>query len=60
MKRIAIIGTLALLTGGAMAETVNFDNEKPGSLPVGWSAGVTGRGTPKWAVNDHTKPNCPR
>jgi hypothetical protein len=33
-----------------MAEIVNFDNDKPGALPAGWKAGVTGRGTPKWAI----------
>jgi hypothetical protein len=38
------------LTGAAMAETVNFDNDKPGTLPAGWKAGVTGRGTPKWTI----------
>ncbi len=44
-----------------MAETMNFDNDKPGSLPAQWSAGVTGRGTPKWAVEQDagapSKPN---
>ncbi len=44
-----------------MAETINFDNDKTGSVPAGWSAGVTGRGTPKWAVEQEpsapTRPN---
>jgi hypothetical protein len=44
-----------------MAQTINFDNERTGSLPASWSAGVTGRGTPKWAVEADTsapsKPN---
>lgn len=61
MKPIAAIGTLALPTGGAMAKTVNFDNDKAGSLPAGWSAGVTGRGAPRWAVEEDpsapSKPN---
>jgi 3-keto-disaccharide hydrolase len=38
----------------AMAKTVTFDNDKPGSLPAGWVAGVTGRGTPKWSVEVDT------
>ena len=43
-----------------MAETVNFDNDKPGGLPAGWSAGVTGRGTPKWVVEpDASAPSKP-
>jgi len=51
---------LALLMGGAMAETINFDNDKPGSMPSGWRAGVTGRGTPKWSVEaDATAPSKP-
>lgn len=28
----------------AMAQTVNFDTDAVGTLPTGWSAGVTGRG----------------
>lgn len=55
MKRIAVVMTATtLLTGAAMAETINFDNDKPGDLPAGWTAGVTGRGTPKWAVEADT------
>jgi hypothetical protein len=51
---------LNLLTGAAMAQTINFDNEKTGSLPSGWSAGVTGRGAPKWAVEaDASAPSKP-
>lgn len=43
-----------------MAETINFDNDKPGSLPAGWNAGVTGRGAPKWAVEqDPSAPSKP-
>jgi hypothetical protein len=32
------------------AETVDFDGERAGALPAGWIAGVTGNGTPNWAV----------
>ena len=43
-----------------MAQIINFDNDKPGSLPEAWSAGVTGRGMPKWAVEeDSTAPSRP-
>jgi hypothetical protein len=46
------------LGGSAMAETVNFDNDAPGGLPAGWVAGVTGKGSPKWAVEmDATAPS---
>ena len=50
MKVIGVLVTSILLTGAAMAERINFDNDKPGSVPSGWKAGVTGRGTPKWAI----------
>lgn len=37
-----------------MAETVRFDKDTAGSLPAGWVAGVTGKGSPKWAVETGT------
>ena len=43
-----------------MAETINFDKEKAGGLPAAWSAGVTGRGSPKWTVEqDASAPSPP-
>jgi len=42
------------------AETFSFDNDAPGALPKGWRAGVTGRGSPKWAVEpDASAPSKP-
>src|SRR5437868_462083 len=50
----------SLLTSAALGETVNFDRDKTGELPSGWVAGVTGKGTPKWAViEDATAPSKP-
>jgi hypothetical protein len=44
----------------AMADTVNFDKDKPGALPAGWTAGVTGRGSPQWSVAaDPKAPSAP-
>ncbi len=41
-------------------QVTGFDKEPPGALPAGWSAGVTGRGTPKWTVeSDATAPSPP-
>lgn len=41
-----------------MAENANFDKDAVGSLPAGWVAGVTGKGTPKWAIEaDSTAPS---
>src|SRR5205823_6856804 len=47
-----IIGScmLGVTEGTAMAETVNFDQDKTGAPPAGWKCGVTGRGSPKWTV----------
>ena len=43
-----------------MAETINFDEDPVGSTPSGWTAGVTGRGTSKWAIEaDPTAPSPP-
>ena len=60
MKLIAALITIYLLKGTAMAETINFDSDKAGSVPAGWRTGVTGRGSPKWAVEaDATAPSKP-
>jgi len=34
----------------AAAETLGFDADPTGSLPAGWTGGVTGRGSPHWTV----------
>jgi len=40
--------------------SVSFDQDVPGALPAGWRAGVTGRGSPIWAVEaDATAPSKP-
>jgi hypothetical protein len=55
----AILG--ALIAMNAHADVSNFDADKPGLLPAGWTAGVTGRGTPRWTVESDptatSKPN---
>ena len=44
----------------AIGQTADFDKDKTGVLPAGWIAGVTGGGTPKWAVEaDSTAPSQP-
>jgi hypothetical protein len=45
----------------AAAETVNFDNAKPGALPPGWTSAMTHNGgTPRWEVKaDDTAPSKP-
>jgi hypothetical protein len=53
--------TLAVLAAAAFAahaENETFDATRPGALPEGWEAGVTGKGAPRWAVGeDPTAPS---
>jgi hypothetical protein len=42
----------------ASADTLNFDDVKPGPLPPDWTATKTGKGTPKWTIEkDDTAPS---
>jgi hypothetical protein len=60
MKTAAYIMVISMTTTIALAETENFDDVKPGTLPAGWVAGVTGSGEPRWAVEaDPTSPSRP-
>jgi len=65
MKRAAVsmlAAFLLMLVGRevAMGETIRFDQDKIGELPAGWKAGVTGRGAPRWSVeNDDSAPSPP-
>jgi hypothetical protein len=44
----------------AIGETANFDTASVGSLPAGWTAGVTGKGSSRWSVEaDATAPTPP-
>jgi hypothetical protein len=42
----------ALVCVCARAETENFDAARQGALPEGWVAGVTGKGSQRWAVSE--------
>jgi hypothetical protein len=45
------IGAAAMtLASTAGAQTTGFDSEAVGVVPQGWTCGVTGKGSPKWAV----------
>jgi hypothetical protein len=62
-KRTTTAG-LSLLACGvatvAFAETINFDADRVGGLPAGWTAGVTGRGAHRWEVAaDVSAPSAP-
>jgi hypothetical protein len=44
----------------ATTQIVDFDSTRPGTLPDGWLAGVTGKGSPHWAVvPDASAPSKP-
>ena len=60
MKQTILILVTSLFAGTAMAETNGFDQDTIGSIPAGWTCGVTGRGSPKWTVEtDATAPSKP-
>jgi hypothetical protein len=60
MKGAIVAALTVFAASAAFAETDNFDTERPGSLPAGWSCGVTGRGDPVWAVEaDRSAPSTP-
>ena len=60
MEKIIMGIAIAALAASAQGETVNFDKERPGTLPADWISGVTGRGTPRWVVEaDPGAPSAP-
>ena len=54
MSKPTTTAGLSLLACGiataAIPETIHFDTDAVGSPPAGWIAGVTGRGSPHWSV----------
>jgi hypothetical protein len=51
---------ITMATAVAIAETVNFDDMKPGAAPAGWTATQTGSGSAKWSVEkDDSAPSKP-
>jgi hypothetical protein len=60
MKKSCIAVATVFATTTVNAETINFDTDSPGSLPMAWQEGVTGRGIAKWAVvQDESAPSKP-
>ena len=57
---IAMMTSTSLLANAALAQTVNFDDAKPGAAPPGWTAGKTGTGEARWTIEkDETAPSKP-
>src|SRR6267378_5881178 len=61
MKTLSLtIMAMTMAIGLAAAETVNFDDMKPGAAPPGWTATQTGSGSAKWSVEkDDSAPSKP-
>src|SRR6267142_935170 len=61
MKTTPILSVAAALAiNAAYADTVNFDDLKPGAPPPGWTATQTGKGDAKWEiVADDSAPSKP-
>ena len=57
---LALSLAMMLSASAAFAGAENFDSVKPGTLPEGWTCGVTGKGSPIWKVEaDATAPSQP-
>ena len=50
MKGVTMAALTVFSATATMADTTTFDQDKIGALPAGWTAGVTGRGSPQWSV----------
>jgi hypothetical protein len=61
MKTLQTFVVLASLAASvALADTINFDDLKPGAQPPGWTATRTGSGDAKWTVvADDSAPSKP-
>jgi len=60
MKKTVVAMSGLLAAGSSVGQTFSFDTDTPGTLPAPWEQGVTGRGTPRWAVRqDPSAPSAP-
>lgn len=59
--KMALATALAIAAAlPAFAESDTFDNAKVGAPPADWTCGITGRGSPKWAIEaDSSAPSKP-
>jgi hypothetical protein len=57
---VCVCGASIVAVSAANAATDTFDRARPGALPADWTCGVTGGGTPKWAIEaDASAPSPP-
>jgi hypothetical protein len=58
MKQSFLTLAVFLTSTSALGATVGFDQDPAGGIPPSWTCGVTGRGSPRWAVEgDATAPS---
>jgi hypothetical protein len=50
MNTTVVASLLMMGSLPVVAETITFDQDMAGSVPSGWTAGVTGRGSHRWTV----------
>ena len=50
MKQASLALMASLASAAVLSQPMTFDSDPVGSVPAGWTCGVTGRGNPKWAV----------
>ena len=50
MNTTVVASLLMMGSLPVVAETITFDQDTVGSVPSGWTAGVTGRGSHRWTV----------
>ena len=55
MKDLLIASSAMIATAPPFAHAANFDADAVGSVPDGWTCGVTGSGSPHWAVAADTE-----
>lgn len=61
LMRLPTLLVMANLFGSAIGVTVNFDGDKPGAAPAGWTSTKTGSGEAKWTVElDDSAPGRPK
>ena len=60
MRRIEISLLACGVATAAVAETIGFDADPTGTMPAGWTGGVTGRGSPRWTVEADADAPSPR
>ena len=50
----AAAAIVCMMEASAMAEQIKFTDDAVGATPKGWTATMTGQGSPKWTVEEET------